>query len=72
MTRLKLSDHWRAFLQGYAMSLDLFPVPPRDLYFRDDAEALRSDAEKLAGDMRRAMEKVAAETDTQETGGPND
>lgn len=49
------SDKFQAFLEGYSMAFDIFPVPYRKLYEDDPAEAMRKDWEAIASDMNKVL-----------------
>jgi hypothetical protein len=49
-------DAFAAYLEGYLMSFDLYPVCDSELYERDDAKALAGDLAAILGDLECAAQ----------------
>jgi hypothetical protein len=51
----------RDYLDGFLGAFDFHPVSRRNLFVRDDADALRRDWEKVGEDLRKAMKDMDRE-----------
>lgn len=55
---LSFREKFEAYLDGYTMSFDMYPVCQRQLFMRNDAHALMRDFMVVGEDMNRAAQKL--------------
>jgi hypothetical protein len=72
---LSFREKFEAYLDGYTMTFDMYPVCQRQLFMRNDAYALMRDFMAVGEDMNRAAQKLlsAANEEFSNTGmGPDE